>query len=171
MDQVAHGSKTAGTWLLGVIWLAIVFAGVAIAFTPSKFPPAVGWCLLAVAALVLLATANRWVTALPGILGVATLNSLAMIFTGHATGNPSVLVSRRLALFSAICLGASTLISLNFQDRNLHVHDRIAFLVYAICLAWTAIKPWTSYRALGTATAVLFAAWSYNHLIRTKSKG
>ena len=164
MEQVQRGFKSAGAWLLGIFWLAIVFGGLAVTFSPSRFPRPVGWCLLAVAAIILVASADRWVKALPGIFGVATLNSLAMAVSGHATGNPSVLVPLPLALFATVLLAASTLLAVKFQDRKLLVHDRFAFLVYAICLAYSAIRPGASYWALGTATATLFAAWSCDRL-------
>jgi hypothetical protein len=162
--QVKNGFKMAAAWLLGIAWLVLVFAGLAVVFSPSKFPSALGWCLLVIAAFVLIATVDRWVKALPGVFGVATINGLAMIFTGHATGSPSVLVSRPLALFATISLAASTLMSFSFQRRRLHITDRMMFLVYAVCVAYAAIKPWTGYWALGTATAALFATWCYNYL-------
>jgi hypothetical protein len=171
MEQLERGFKTAGAWLLGMVWLAVVFAGLAVAFSSSRFPRPIGWCLLAIAACVLLATADRWINAVPGIFGVATLNSLVMTLTGHSTGNPSVLVPRPLALVASVLLAASALMSLRFQDRKLFVHDRITFLIYAVCLAYAGIRPLASYWALGTATAALFAAWSYNRLTPTESAG
>ena len=160
--QAKAGLKTVGNWLLGISWLALVFVGLGIAFTPSRFPVAGGWALLAAAAAILVMTANKWVKALPGILGIATLNSIVMIATGHATGAPSVRVTHLQAAYAAILLGSGTVISLSFPNRELRILDRVAFLIYAICLAWGGVEPRTTYWALGVATAILFAAWSYD---------
>lgn len=83
MSQVKSGFRAAGGWLLGIVWLGLVFGGLGVAFTPSQYPPAMGWALLAIAAAIFVATANRWVKALPGIFGVASFNSLVTIGTGR----------------------------------------------------------------------------------------
>ena len=67
MAQVKNGFRTAGAWLLGLGWLGLVFAGMAIAFSTSKYPPVAGWVLLAIDAIILVSTAHRWVKALPGL--------------------------------------------------------------------------------------------------------
>jgi hypothetical protein len=74
-SQVISGLRKTGAWLLGMAWLGLVFAGMAIAFSPSNYPRAAGWVLLVLAAIILLATADRWVKAFPGLLGVATIKS------------------------------------------------------------------------------------------------
>jgi hypothetical protein len=67
-QQVKGGFRTAGAWLLGFAWLCLVFAGLAEAFSPEGRSPMLGWVFLAVAAAVLVATANSWVRAFPGIM-------------------------------------------------------------------------------------------------------
>ena len=162
--QLKDGLRTVGGWLLGFAWIGIVFAGLAVAFSPSKFPPAAGWALLTIAAFILLVSADRWVKALPGILGVATINSLVMIATGHATSNPSVSVTRLQAISATILLAVSTILAVDFQGRKPYLVDRVVFLIYAMCLGYAVIRPGTTYWALGTATAALFVAWSHNRL-------
>ena len=66
--QGKNGFRRAGAWLLGFAWLGLVFAGMAIAFTPSPHSPALGWGLLGIAALVLVFTMDRWVKVFPGLL-------------------------------------------------------------------------------------------------------
>jgi hypothetical protein len=116
--QVKSGFRTAGAWLLGLAWLSLVFAGLAIGFSPCSYPRAVGWLCLAVAAAVLVATLERWVKAFPGTMAVATVHSLITISSGHATGNPSVPVPRSAAILMTLLLAMGTALSLTFRAKK-----------------------------------------------------
>ena len=103
-QHLKSGFRTAGAWLLGFTWLCLVLGGIIIGFSPSKYPHALGWMLLIIAAVVLVLTADRWIKAFPGIMGVATFNSLITISSGHATGSPSALIPRSTAILATLLL-------------------------------------------------------------------
>jgi len=169
MVQVKSGFRSAGAWLLGFGWLCLVLTGMVVAFFPSKYPPVVGWVVLAVAAIILLTTAHKWVKALPGLLGLATLNALVSIFSGHATNLPSVPMSRSESLVATVLLAVSTALSPSFTDRKLRVVDRLAFLIYASCIFWGAVDHRVTLPVqMGVATFCLVSAWVYDRLQRRR---
>jgi hypothetical protein len=169
MKQMKNGLRTAGAWLLGLGWLGLVFAGMAVAFSTSKYPPVVGWVFLGIAAVILFITAERWVKALPGILGLATFNALVSVFSGHAINLPSVPISRSEAVLATLLLAASTAVSPTFASRKLSIFDRLAFLIYASCIFWGAVDHRVNLPVqMGVGTFCLFFAWGYNRLRRRR---
>ena len=166
MTQVKNGFRAVGLGLLGVGWLGLVLGGIMIAFAPaSKYPPIIGWVLLALAAFILFTTAHRWVKASPGLLGLATLNALVSIFTRHATNLPSAPISRPDALIATLLLATSTALSVSFTSRKLNMLDRLAFLIYASCIFWGAVDHRVTLPVqMGVATFCLFFAWAYDRM-------
>ena len=162
-QQVKSGFRTAGAWLLGFVWLCLVFAGLAIGFSPSNYPRSLGWLCLAVAAVVLVATADHWVKAFPGIMAVATVNSLISISSGHATGNPAVLVSRSTAILMTVLLLAGTALSMTFRRKTVSVPDRVALLALAVSIGWGAVDVQHGLIALAIGTGCLLLVWAYDH--------
>jgi hypothetical protein len=161
-QQVKGGFRTAGAWLLGFAWLFLVFAGLGIGFSQTDYPRALGWFFLAVAAAVLVATANHWIRAFPGIMGVATFNSLITISSGHATGNPSVLIPRSTAILATLLLAVGTALSLTFRTKRVSVPDRAAVLALAVSIGWGAVDVHHWLPALTVGTSCLFLAWLYD---------
>jgi hypothetical protein len=121
-----------------------------------------GWLFLLVAAAVLVATADRWVKAFPGIMVVATVNGLITISSGHATGNPSVLVPRLTAILLTLLLAGGTALSLTFRSKRLSVPDRLALLALAVSIGWGAIDVRHGVIALALVTGSLLLAWAYD---------
>ena len=105
--EVKRGFRGAALWLLGIAWLGLVFAGMAISFTPSPHSPALGWVFLAVAAAIALMTMDRWVRIFPGLLAYGVLGSLLELLDGHAVGLPEAPVSRTDAVISLLFFAES----------------------------------------------------------------
>ena len=168
--QVRNGFRSAGVALLGLGWLGLVIAGMGEAFAPPA-RPVVGWTLLAVAAIILVLTAHLWVKALPGLLGLATLNALFSIFSGHATNLPSVPISRSDSLVATLLLAVSTALSPSFTIRELRLVDRLALLIYATCIFWGAVDHRVTLPVqMGVATFCLFSAWVYDRIQRRRGQ-
>src|ERR1700676_3281391 len=81
-------------WLGGIVWLGLVFSGIGIVISPSRYPQVVGWILLVVACGVLLLLMDRWVKIMPALLIIGTINSFTTIFSGHVSNRPSIPISR-----------------------------------------------------------------------------
>jgi hypothetical protein len=174
--QVKNGFRAAGAALLGLGWLGLVIGGLIEAFAPpSQFTPPgtphpiVGWVLLIAAATIFVTTVHHWVKALPGILGLAGLNALFSIFSGHAPGLPSVLIPLPDAIGAALLLYASAYLSISFTKRELRLVDRLAFLIYATSIFWGAAQHrHGSWMQMGIGTFCLFSAWAYDRIQRSK---
>src|SRR5712692_9216431 len=140
-SQVKSGFRTAGAWLLGFGWLVLLGGGMALTFSPEagKYPRPVGWILLVLAATVYVATMNRWIKALPGILGVATINAFITIIRGHMPNSPNVPISSFEAVAVTLILGVCTYLSISFSDRKLNLVDRVALLVFLSSILWGAV--------------------------------
>jgi hypothetical protein len=159
--QVKKGFRTVGAWLLGFAWLCLVFAGIIIGFSQNKYPRGLGWALLAVAAAVLVLTADRWIKAFPGILGVATFNSLIAVFSGHATGNVSVLIPKTTAILATLLLAVGTVLSLSFRNERMSALDRSAVLTLVVSIGWGAVDIRRWLHALAVGICCLFLAVLY----------
>jgi len=165
-SQAKSGFRRAGLWLLGFVWLGLVFAGMAIAFSPSPHPPALGWALLSIAALVLVFTMDKWVKVFPGLLAYGVVGSVLMLMNGHAVNHPEVLVPRLEAVTLIVFFAAAAALSFTFTNHKLTVPDRTALFVFILCFFWQAVAPRMMLMALGIGFACLIGAWVYD---RTRS--
>jgi hypothetical protein len=166
-EQVRAGFRTAGSWLLAMAWLGLVFAGMAITFTPSPHTPLVGWVLLAIAAIIFLCTIDRWVVTFSALLAYGVIGGIYMISTGHAVNQPSVQVSLSEAISVTLILALSALVSFTFSKRNLRVLDRIALLIFVVCFFGQALVPDLALVAFGIGLGGLVAAWAYDRFRRS----
>src|SRR5689334_20096577 len=129
-SEAKSGFRRAGAWLLGLTWLGLMFAGLAMAFTPSSHSPALGWVLLGLAAVIAIATMDRWIRIFPGLLAYGVLGSIVTLVDGHVVNHPEVHVSRTEAVFMILFFATATVLSLTFTNRRLHAWDRIALIVF-----------------------------------------
>jgi hypothetical protein len=160
--QVKSGFRRAAIWLLGFAWLGLVFAGLGIAFTPSRHPSAVGWVLLIVAAVVLIITTDRWGAAFSALLAYGVIGGLLTIVSGHALNHPEVRVVRIDAVIMTLLIAASAVVSFTFTGRKLRLPDRIALLAFVFLFFSQAMLPRFTLAPLGVGLGLLVAAWAYD---------
>jgi len=171
VNEVKRGFQKAGLWLLGGAWLGLVFAGMAIAFTPSPHPPALGWVLIAMAATVAFVTMDRWVRIFPGLLAYGVLGSVLALVDGHVVNHPEVLVSRPEGAAMIAFFSVAAVLSLTFVKRKLQVSDRVALLTFVVCFFWQAAVPRLRWVALGVGFCFLLFAWLYDRVQRRRDLG
>ena len=159
--EVLKGFASAAVILLVVIWLGLVFGGMAILFSPNARSPIWGWGLLLLAAVVFFVTMDRWVKAFPGLLVLATLNSLIELKTGHSLNDASVVFPRLQAAIFALCVGASAFVTLRFRTTKLNAVDRMAIFVFVASIFCQAIVPRFQALAGSVAFGSLLLAWMY----------
>ena len=161
-SEVKRGFRRAGLWLLGFAWLGLVFAGMAIALTPSPHSPAVGYVLLTVAAIIALVTMDSWVKVFPGLLAYGVLGSVLELLDGHAVGLPHTPVSRSDAITSLLFCAIGAAISITIARRKLNAADRFALFAFVCGFFWQAADPRHMRLALGTGLGLLVLAWLYD---------
>jgi len=160
--QVLKGLAGAGIILLACAWLALVFAGMGILFTANNHSPTLGGVLLLVALVVLIVTMNQWVRAFPGLLILATLNSVLMLYTGHSLNNASVQVPRWQAAVFTLCMAVSAIVTVRFRTIKLNAIDRVALVVFALCIFYQAVAPRFQAVAGPFALGSVALAWGYD---------
>jgi hypothetical protein len=162
--EVSQGLTNAGMILLACGWLGLVFAGMGILFRPSDHSPALGWTLLAIAAVLLIVTMDRWVKAFPGLLVLATLNSLLMLYTGHSLNDRSVQVPRQQSAVFTLCMAASAFLTTRLLTNRLNPIDRVALFGFVLAILYQAVDPRLQALAGPVALALLLSAWVYDRL-------
>lgn len=166
MSQVKSGFRRAAAWLLGMAWLGLVFGGMAVAFTPSPQPRAIGWAMLALATVILVVTMDRWVEVFSALLACGILGGIITIAQGHAVNSPQVRVARLDAVIMTLLIAASAVASFTFTKRKLRLPDRVSLFVFVFCFFWGAAVPRLGLLALSIGTASLVAAWGYYQIER-----
>ena len=168
-SQVKGGFKLTGKVLLMMGWLGLVLAGLAhgLGFASGGLNrPLLGSAILAVATAIFFWTMDRWIKVFPGLVALATLNALVAVFTGHATGNPSVRLAPREAAIYFLLLSVCTVVSFRFTKRKLklRVLDRLAVFTFVSCIFWAAVDARVQIIAPAAASGLLAFAWVYDHL-------
>jgi len=153
---------------LGGLWLGLVFGGMAIAFTPSPHSRMTGWLLLIGAAVIMIATMNRWVKAFPVILCWGVMGGLITIAEGHAVNHPEVLVTRLDATVMTLLFAASAVLSATFS-RKLHLVSRVAIFSFVFCVFWQVANERMMLRALSIGFCALLFAWLYDCFTRPRT--
>jgi NhaP-type Na+/H+ or K+/H+ antiporter len=163
-NEVKRGFLRAGEWLLGFAWLGLVFAGMAIALTPSPHSPALGWAFLTLAAVIALATMDRWVKVFPALLAYGVLGSLFTLVDGHAVNHPEVSVTPIDGVFAILLFAGAAVLSLGLMKRELKIADRMALFAFVFCFFWQAAVPKFGRLALGLGFGSLLIAWTYDRI-------
>jgi len=167
--QVKGGFRLAGAWLLAFAWLVLVFSGLGIAFSSSPHHPAVGWALLAVAAIIFLLTMDRWVRFFPAVVACGVLGGVVTTLSGHVVNHPEVAVPRWEGAIMTLLLAAAAVVSQSFEKRRLRAPDRIALLAFTFSLFSQAVDSKVMLPGLAMGTASLASAELYNRLRRRRN--
>lgn len=171
-QQVISGVLIAGAWLLGMAWLGLVFGGMIElgvgtegGFSSGSRPSHIfGLLLVATAAAIFIATANRWKRYFPGIMLASTAASWLEFQNGHALNSPSVLIPRWIALVQLLVIVGVTALSFTFKKRPLNILDRVALLAFAASIYPGGDEVWHRKMplALIVGGACVLAAWAYD---------
>ena len=169
-QQVVSGAGIAAGWLLGIVWLGLVYWGLGAVVKPGSgiSGSTGGYAILAVAGLIFILTANRWKRAFPGIMLAATLGALLELEQGHAVNNPSVLIPRWIGLVQLVVIAGVTALSFTFKKRPLNIVDRIALLAFAasILVGGDEATRQELPLALIVGGLCILAAWVYDRVRR-----
>ena len=115
-------------WVSLVISLLLFFGGlITIGSQNRHFPLAVGWVMLAIAAVSLIVTMSYWVQLLPALFGYGALNGLIAAASGHLGADPSRSISRADAGIMAACFIGCALLTVRFR-RPVTVAERLGIL-------------------------------------------
>ena len=115
-------------WASLVIWLLLFFGGLITVGSPNRqLPAAVGWVMLAIAAVSLMATMSYWAHLLPVLFGYGALNGLIAAVNGHLGTDASKPISRVHAGMMTACFVGCALLTVRFR-RPVTVADRLGIL-------------------------------------------
>lgn len=162
-SRVKGGLRLTGLVFYFLAIAFMFFAGVGYAFFPSEHSRALGWVLIAVSVVVMAWEAERWAGPLGGILGLAVVNGLISLFSGHLLANPAVTTPRPAALTLTLFFACSTILSRKLVGRRLGTIDRVVLLAFAFDFALlvnydAAVKPGTMGWPFGPVEFAMIAA-------------
>ncbi len=123
-NPIKQGLLRSLSWLSVIAWLIVAFIAVGVAASQTSYPAAVGWIVLAMLMGIAAITAERWVRVLPGVLGVAALNALYSLVSGHFGLNPPKPIARPIAAVMMVVLMASAYLATGYMNRRLTKVDR-----------------------------------------------
>jgi hypothetical protein len=150
-----------------MMWLFLVFTGVAIVMPPgAQYPPIVGWLAWGVAALIAALTMDRWIKVFPAFLAYGVFNGVSMIATGHLVNDASKPIPRSTAVVMTLLAAGATVMGITLASRKPTVVDRVAalgvfgslvlglvderFTVWSFALMFCSVAiAWWTDRALG----------------------
>lgn len=129
-------------WLFLLCLLIVVISGgiaTVLGYTPRS--QAFGWIVLSIGVGVAMIAINKWAQALPGIFGIATVNSSIILIAGHALNQPNIPVPRGIGALLTLVMATATVATWDFAGRSLTGIDRAAcigilscFVAVIVCL-------------------------------------
>jgi hypothetical protein len=123
-NTIKRGLLRSLSWLSLIAWLIVAFIAAGVAASQTSYPAAFGWVVLAMLMWIAAITAERWVRVLPGILGVAALNALYSLVSGHFGLNPPKPIARPIAGLMMAALIAGAYLATRYMARKLTAVDR-----------------------------------------------
>ncbi len=130
-NPVKQGLLRSLSWLSAIAWLVVAFIAAGIAAAQTSYPAVFGWLILALLMWTAAIMAERWVRILPGMLGVAALNALYSLVSGHFGLNPPKPIGRPIAAMMMVALIMGAYLATSYMNRRLTAADRVA-LAFAI---------------------------------------
>jgi len=183
-SQIKSGLRRAGLVLFFLLIAGLFCGGVVYVFFPTGHSRILGGAFLAISAVVMIAEMNRWVRVLPGILGLAVLNGLISLFTGHALNNSSAPISRADMLLVTLFFAACFLVARTFAGHELTLIHRVALMLFAFTLPLWAGHDSTRVAVAGrsatedradliigaAALGCLLVPWAYDRIQRQRDR-
>jgi hypothetical protein len=164
-EQIKKGFVLAGAWLLGMLWLGVVFTGLSEAFAPATsfaeghHPHRIlGYALLTVAGVTMVLATEHWKKVFPGIMLAAVYNSLLELLHGHEINFDSVPVSPPTAIVHLLVMGGVAILTLTFKGRGLSIFDKASLVAFVGMFFWQAVDHrFAELKLIGSALCVLLA--------------
>jgi hypothetical protein len=122
-----------GWFILFLSLIVVISSGIATGLGYSPRPRPLGWALFIVGGIVGIFTVDGWARVLPGVFGIATLNGLIILMSGHALNQPAVPVARPIGFLLTLVMAGASFITSSSADRHLTIIDRTAYLGILAC--------------------------------------
>ena len=159
-QSVKSGAYQAFAWIFGIFWAILAGSGAMIVFTDTRLPRTLGWVALVTAAVIAFSTMRFWIRVLPGILGLATLNSMLSVWRGQAGVNSSYPIPRPQGIANVALLGVCTVLAARIAGRELTPVTRAALFGLVVSFGF-AITSFPSIIGFALMTACLSVAEIY----------
>lgn len=162
-NPIKQGFLRSLSWLSVIAWLVVAFIAVGVAASRTSYPASLGWIVLAILMWVAAITAERWVRVFPGLLGVAALNALYSVVSGHFGLNPPKLIARPTAAVMMVALMGGAYLATGYMNRKLTKVDRICLACAVGSLLVGVSQQQLAVRATVAIIALLAAGLGYRH--------
>jgi hypothetical protein len=173
ISQVKSGFRLATLLLIGFVVGGMFFAGVNYLFFPAGHSRTLGFIFLLLSTPVMVTTMDRWVRVMAGFLGLAVLNGLLSISSGHVLANPTMPISRLDALYLTLFYAVAAILGSSMKHRRLSPVDRISVMAFLCSLAFlisyqaklealkSVLFDAIAFTLMGTSLSCLFVGWAY----------
>lgn len=122
-----------GWFFVFLLLIVVISGGIATGLGYSPPPRPLGWVLFIVGTGVAAFTVDKWARVLPGVFGVATLNGLIILISGHALNQPAVPVPRLVGLLFTVAMAGASVVTGSLADCHLMNTDRAAYIGILSC--------------------------------------
>ena len=149
-----------GWFFLFLLLIVVISGGIATGLGYSPRPRPLGWVLFIVGLGIGAFTVDRWAKVLPGIFGIATLNGLIILISGHALNQPAIQVPRLVGVLFTVVMAGASFITASLADRHLTNTDRAAYLGILACFVamlvcvMTSVEHWEVLVCIGFIACV-----------------
>ena len=165
-NPMKRGLLRSLSWLSVIAWLIVAFIAVGVAASQTSYPAAFGWVVLAMLMSIAAITAERWVSILPGMLGVAALNALYSLVSGHFGLNPPRPIAPPVAGVMMAALMAGGYLATRYMNRKLTTVDRASLACAIGSLLAGLSQQELAVPATVAVVAFLAAGLGYRHFPR-----